>query len=162
MKKLLTSAFISLLLIGSLFAQEKRYIIDLYDTTNGKEVTIKKNPYGNNFQNANPPTFTKYFAGNLPVPGDTIEVHFKFKSAVDIPALTMAVIDNSPLAKYWLAISNQYESVLDIKAGIPFEGVLVYKVNAKAISAITVQMMYNDEINNKITLLKSGARTSVK
>lgn len=162
MKKLLISAFISLLLMGSLFAQGKNYIIDLYDTTNGKEIIIKKNPYGNNFQNVNPPTFTKYFAGNLPVLGDTIEVHFKFKSSVDIPALTMAVIDNSALAKYWLAISNQYESVLDIKAGIPYEGVLVYKVDAKPISAITIQMMYNDDINSKITLLKSGARTSVK
>ncbi len=162
MKKNFAMAIFALLLIGSAFSQGKKYVIDLADTTNGKEVAIGKNPYGDNFQNVNPPTFTKFFAGKLPQPGDIVEVHFKFTSNVDIPALTMAVIDNSAAAKYWLAISNQYETVLDIMAGVPFEGVLEFKVENKPISDITVQMMYNDEIKSKIILQKSGVKTGVK
>ncbi len=162
MKKLFIAALFGALFMGSVFAQGKTFVIDLADTTNGKVVTIGKNPYGPNFQNVNPPTFTKYFSGNLPSPGDVVEVHFKFVSNVDIPGLTMAVIDNSEAAKWWLPISNQYESVNDIMANVPFEGVLQFKVAAKPVSAITVQMMYDDEIKSKLTLQKSGVKTGVK
>ncbi|MBO7123877.1 MAG: hypothetical protein J6V90_11440 [Treponema sp.] len=162
MKKLFLMAFVAVLALASLSAEGKNYVIDLGDTTNGKVVSIGKNQYGPNYQNTNPPTFTKFFSGNMPTPGDTIEVHFKFVSNVDLPSLTMAVIDNSESAKYWLAISNQYESVSDIKANVPFEGVLTYKVVAKPVSAVTVQLMYDDPIRSKITLQKAGFKTGLK
>jgi len=162
MKKSLIIAFISFLLTASAFAEGKRYIIDLADTTNGQLVTIKKNPYSTNFQNVNPPTFTKFFEKRLPRPGDIVEVHYKLKSSADIPALTMAIVDNSPAAKYWLNISNQYESVNDIVAGVSVEGVLKYRVVAQAISEVTVQLMYDDEINSIITIQRAGVRTCIK
>ena len=157
MKKMILAAFVGALLIGSLCAES--FVIDLGDTTNGKVVTIGKNPYGKNYQNTNPPTFTKYFAGNMPKPGDTIEVHFKFTSNKDLPALVMAVIDNSPAAKYWLQISDQYETVNNIKAKEPFKGSLSFKVAAQPIKEITVQLMYDDAIDSKITLTKTAFKT---
>ena len=160
MKKLILAALAGALLMGSLFAET--FVIDLGDTTNGKVVTIGKNPYGKNYQNTNPPTFTKYFAGNLPKPGDTIEVHFKLTSSKDLPALVMAVIDNSPAAKYWLPISDQYEPVRGIKAKEPFEGSLTFKVVAQPKVEVTVQLMYDDRIDSKITLEKAGFKTGKK
>ncbi|MBR5966505.1 MAG: hypothetical protein IK015_10365 [Treponema sp.] len=162
MKKLVLTAFISVLLLGSLFAQGKNYVIDLADTTNGKVVTISKNQYGPNYQNTNPPTFTKFFSGNLPQPGDTIEVHFKLVSNVDLPTLQMMVIDNSEAAKWWTPISNENQAVEDIKANVPFEGVLQFKVATKPVSAVSVQLMYDDPIRSKITLQKTSAKTGVK
>lgn len=160
MKKFILAALAGALLMGSLFADT--YVIDLGDTTNGKVVSIVKNQYAPNYQNTNPPTFTKYFAGKLPQPGDIVEVHYKFTSNVDLPTLTMAVIDNSAAAKYWLEISKQYETVKGIKAGEPFEGSLVFKVVQTPKVEVTVQMIYDDKINSKITLQKAGVKTEKK
>lgn len=162
MKKLVLMSFIAVLSLASLFAEGKNYVIDLADTTNGKVVSIAKNQYGSNYQNTNPPTFTKFFAGNLPGPGDTIEVHFKLVSNVDLPTLQMMVIDNSEAAKWWTPISNENQAVEGIKANVPFEGVLTYKVVAKPVSAVSVQLMYDDPIRSKITLQKAGFKTGLK
>lgn len=162
MKKFALAAFASVLLLGSLFAEGKTYVIDLGDTTNGKVVSIGKNQYGSNYQNTNPPTFTKFFSGNMPTPGDTIEVHFKFVSNVDLPTLQMMIIDNSESAKWWTPISNENQAVEGIKANVPFEGVLTYKVAAKPVSAVSVQLMYDDPIRSKITLQKAGFKTGLK
>ena len=162
MKKLLLTAAIFALTLGSLIAEPKSYVIDLADTTNGKVVSIGKNQYGPNYQNTNPPTFTKYFSGDLPQPGDTIEVHFKLTSNVDLPTLQMMVIDNSEAAKWWTPISDQNLAVTDIKAKTPFEGTLKFNVIAKPVSAVSVQLMYDDKINSKITLEKTGVKTGRK
>lgn len=161
MKKIVLAAVIFALALGAVFA-EKTYIIDLADTTNGKVVSIGKNQYGPNYQNTNPPTFTKYFAGKLPQPGDLVEVHFKFTSNVDLPTLQMMVIDNSEAAKWWTPISTENQAVEDIKANVPFEGVLKFKVVNKPVSAVSVQLMYDDPIRSKITLQKSDAKTGIK
>ena len=63
MKRFILAALVGAMFLGSLCAET--YVIDLADTTNGKTVTIGKNPYGKNYQNTNPPTFTKYFAGSF-------------------------------------------------------------------------------------------------
>lgn len=160
MKRFILAALVGAMFLGSLCAET--YVIDLADTTNGKTVTIGKNPYGKNYQNTNPPTFTKYFAGSLPKPGDTIEVHFKLTSNKDLPALVMAVIDNSPAAKYWLQISNQYEAVKNIKANEMIEGEFLYKVVAEPKKDVTVQLMYDDAIDSKITLTKTAFKTGKK
>ena len=162
MKKIfLVTAFFALF-AGSVFAQGRNFVIDLGDTTNGKTVKIVKNPYGTNYQNENPPTFTSFFTGNLPAIGDTIEVFYKFKSNVDIPALTIDVVDNSQAANWWLAISDRYESIRGIKAGALVEGSIKYKVVAKPVSAVTVQLLYNDRIDSLITLEKAGYKTGRK
>ncbi len=162
MKKIFLAVLLTAFAVVAVSAQSKTYVIDLGDSTSGKTISIVKNPYGPNYQNSNPATFTKYFAGDMPSPGDIIEVHYKFTSNVDLPALTMAVIDNSESAKWWLAISDQYESIENIKAGEVVEGVIVYKVVAKPVAAVTVQMMYDDKIVSKITLQKAGFKTGKK
>ena len=161
MKKLILTAAIFALALAAVFA-EKTYIIDLADTTNGKVVTIGKNQYGPNYQNTNPPIFTSFFKGNFPQPGDKIEVHFKLTSNVDLPTLQMMVIDNSEAAKWWTPISDENQAVTDIKAKTPFEGTLTYTVVNKPVSAVSVQLMYDDKINSKITLEKTGFKTGLK
>lgn len=162
MKKFILSVLITAMTAVAAFAQGKTYVIDLGDSETGKTVSIVKNQYAPNYQNEVPPTFTKFFAGSMPLPGDTIEVHYKFTANVDIPCLIMAVIDNSEAAKYWLEISKQYEPISNIKAGQVVEGVIVYKVVAKPIQAVTVQMLYDSEIVSKITLQKAGVKTGRK
>ena len=162
MKKLFLVAAISALFLGSLFADGKTYLIDLGDTENGKLVKISKNQYGSNYQNENPPIFTKSFGKDLPEPGDTIEVFYKFTSNVDLPYLAMMVIDNSQAAKWWTPIAEEQEQVKEIQAGKVYEGSLKYKVVAKPIAAVSVQMMYDDKINSKITLQKAGVKTGRK
>ena len=54
------------------------------------------------------------------------QVFYKFKSDVDIPALTIVVVDNSQAANWWLAISDRYESIRGIKAGALVEGSIKY------------------------------------
>ncbi len=162
MKKLFLMVAVSALFLGSIFAEGKTYLIDLADTSNGKTVKISKNQYGSNYQNENPPIFTNFFAKDMPNPGDTIEVHYKFTSNVDLPYLAMMVIDNSQAAKWWTPISDQQEQIKDIKAKQVYEGSLKYKVVAKPVAAVSVQLMYDDKINSKITLEKSGVKTGRK
>jgi hypothetical protein len=162
MKKLFLMVAVSALFLGSLFADAKTYVIDLGDTSNGKVVKISKNQYGPNYQNENPPVFTNFFVKDMPNPGDTIEVHYKLTSNVDLPYLAMMVIDNSQAAKWWTPISDQQEKIKDIKAGTKLEGVLTYKVVATPVAAVSVQLMYDDKINSKITLEKAGVKTGRK
>ncbi len=162
MKKIFLAVLLTAFAAVAVSAQSKTYVIDLGDSTSRKTISIVKNQYVPNYQNSIPATFTIYFAGDMPSPGDIIEVHYKFTSNVDLPALTMAVIDNSESAKWWLAISDQYESIENIKAGEVVEGVIVYKVVAKPVAAVTVQMMYDDKIVSKITLQKAGVKTGRK
>lgn len=162
MKKVFLVAAIFAMFVGSVFADGKTYLIDLADTTNGKTVQIVKNQYGSNYQNENPPIFTNFFTKDMPNPGDTIEVHYKLTSNVDLPYLAMMVIDNSQAAKWWTPISDQQEQIKNIKAGTKVEGVLTYKVVAKPVAAVSVQLMYDDKINSNITLEKSGVKTGRK
>lgn len=161
MKKLFLVTLISAVLTAAVFAEPKTYVIDLGDS-NIKTIEVKKNPYGDNYQNVAPAVFTNFFKNSMPVPGDTIEVHYKFTSDVDIPGLTLAVIDNSPKANYWLEISSQYQTISDITAGEVVEGVFVYKVNAKPLVDVTVQFLYNDKIDSKLKLQKAGVKTGKK
>lgn len=162
MKKLFLMVVVSALVLGSVFAEAKSFVIDLGDTSNGKVVKISKNQYGPNYQNENPPIFTSFFTKEMPNPGDTIEVHYKFTSNVDLPYLAMMVIDNSQAAKWWTPISDQQEQIKNIKAGTKVEGVLTYKVVATPVAAVSVQLMYDDKINSKITLEKAGFKTGRK
>ena len=162
MKKIIIAALLTAFAACGVFAQAKTYVIDLGDSVTGKTVSIVKNQYGPNHQNATPPTFTKFFAGDMPKPGDVVEVHYKLTSNKDLPALTFALIDNSESAKWWLEISNQYEVIETIKADQVVEGVIVFKVVASPIAAVTVQMMYDDKIVSKITLQKAGVKTGKK
>lgn len=161
MKKLFLITLISALLTAAVFAEPKTLVIDLGDS-NVKTIEIKKNPYGENYQNVAPAVFTGFFKKDMPAPGDTVEVHYKFTSDVDIPGLTVALIDNSEKAKYWLEISKDYMTLSDIKAGVVNEGVLVYKVVAKPLAEVTVQFLYNDKIDSKLKLQKAGVKTGKK
>lgn len=162
MKKFLMTALVALAVVTSAFAQAKTYVIDLADTTNGLTVIIGKNPYGPNYQNSNPPTFNKYFSKDWPQPGDIVEVHYKFTSNTDIPGLKLMLIDPTEAAKYWTQLSNQQEVIEDIKAGQTYEGVLVFKVTTAPIAGLSVQLMYDDTINSKIKLEKTGVKTGRK
>ena len=161
MKKLFLVTLISALLTAAVFAEPKTYVIDLGDS-DIKTIEVTKNPYGTNYQNVAPAVFTKYFKNSMPVSGDTIEVHYKLTSDVDLPALTLAVIDNSQKANYWLEISSQYQTITGIKAGEVAQGVFVYKVKAKPIVDVTVQFLYDDKIDSKLSLQKVGVKTGKK
>ncbi|MBP5402717.1 MAG: hypothetical protein J6Y36_06120 [Treponema sp.] len=162
MKKFAIAALLTAFAAVAVFAQSKTYVIDLGDSTTGKTVSIVKNQYGPNHQNAVPPTFTKFFEADMPKPGDIVEVHYKLTSNKDLPALTFALIDNSESAKWWLEISNQYETIDPIKADQVVEGVIKFKVIATPVAAVTVQLMYDDKIVSKITLQKAGVKTGKK
>lgn len=162
MKKFLMTALVALAVVTSAFAQAKTYVIDLADTTNGTTVSISKNPYGPNYQNSNPPTFNKYFSKDWPQPGDIVEVHYKFTSNVDIPGLAFMLIDPTEAAKWWTQLSDQTEVVENIKAGQVVEGVMVFKVTTAPIAGLSVQLMYDDKINSKIKLEKTGVKTGRK
>lgn len=162
MKKFLMTALVALAVVTSAFAQAKTYVIDLADTTNGPTVMIGKNPYGPNYQNSNPPTFNKYFSKDWPQPGDIVEVHYKFTSNVDIPGLAFMLIDPTEAAKWWTQLSDQTEVVENIKAGQVVEGVMVFKVSTKPVAGLSVQLMYDDKINSKIKLEKTGVKTGRK
>lgn len=161
MKKLFLITLLSTLLTAAVFAAPKTLVIDLGDS-NIKTIEITKNPYGVNYQNVAPAVFTNYFKNSLPVPGDTVEVHYKFTSDVDIPGLTVALVDNSEKANYWLEISKEYKTLSNIKAEVVNEGVLVYKVVAKPLVDVTVQFLYDDKIESKLTLQKAGVKTGKK
>ena len=161
MKKLFLVTLIAALFKAAAFAAPKTLVIDLGDS-NIKTIEIVKNPYGSNYQNKAPAVFTKFFKDNMPAPGDTVEVHYKFTSDVDIPGLTVAVIDNSEKANYWLEISNQYQTISGIKAGEVVQGVFVYEVKAKPVVDVTVQFLYDDKIDSKLTLQKAGVKTGKK
>ncbi len=120
---------LSTLLTAAVLKAPKTLVIDLGDS-NIKTIEIVKNPYGSNYQNKAPAVFTKFYKDNMPAPGDTVEVHYKFTSDVDIPGLTVAVIDNSEKAK----------PVVDV----------------------TVQFLYDDKIDSKLTLQKAGVKTGKK
>lgn len=160
MKKIFMVALAALTLCGSIFA--KTFVIDLGDSKNGSTISIVKNPYAPNYQCELPADFTAFFAGNMPQPGDKIEVHYNFTSNVDIEWLNIVVIDNSEAAKYWLEISD-YKGISNIKAGAPNVGVIEYKVVKKPIKNLTVMFSYDKALNAKLTLAKAGAKTgSVK
>lgn len=162
MKKFLMTALIAIAVAGAAFAQAKTYVIDLGASQSGTSVRIEKNQYGPNYQNTNPPKFSKYFTGDFPEPGDIVEVHYKITANKDLPALTMALIDNSPSEKYWGEISKQYETIKDLKKDVPVEGVIVFKVVHKPTVEVTVQLMYDDPIVSTLKLEKTGVKTGRK
>lgn len=156
------TALVALAVATTAFAQAKTYVIDLGDTTNGTTVSIGKNPYGTNYQNVNPPMFTKFFKGDLPQVGDIVEVHYKFSSNVDIPYLQIGLIDPSEAAKWWTELGDDYAKIENIPANTEMEGVIVFKIVKKPVQAISVQFMYDDKINSKLTIKKAGFKTGRK
>ena len=56
MKKLFLVTLISAVLTAAVFAEPKTYVIDLGDS-NIKTIEVKKNPYGDNYQNVAPAVF---------------------------------------------------------------------------------------------------------
>ncbi len=161
MKKLSVLIVAMMMLVGSLFAESKTYTIDLGDSSL-KTIEIAKNPYGTNYQCKAPAVFTKFFKGDMPAPGDKIEVHYNLKSDKDLSSLILAIVDNSEKANYWLPLANQYEPINNLTAGTFVEGVIVFNVETAPVKDITVQFMYDETINSKITLQKAGVKTGRK
>lgn len=148
MKKLLSFAILSIALVGAVFAQHPRtYVLELSDAA--KSIELPKNQYADNYQSNPNVDCTEYWKGDLPKAGDTIEVHYKFTSDIDIPALSANIVDTSPKANYWTTLTGKDNHELplfqkDVKAGQTYEGVWSVTLAKDTLAKITVVLMYDD------------------
>lgn len=156
MKKFLMMALVALTVCGASFA--KTFVIDIADSTNGKAVTVTKDPYATDYKATPVVDVTSYFS-TKPQKGDTIEVYYNITSDTDIKWLTMIVIDTSEKAKWWGEITNDYNQGISLKKGQAAQGVLKFKVNKAPVEKICVILMTNEPGDKKLTLAKSGVRT---
>lgn len=161
MKKFLIAAVIALSFIGAAFAKTT-YQIDLADSNNGTVVKITKDPYASDYKSIPPVDVTSYFQGNMPQPGDEIEVYYNFTCDNDIDWMTVCIIDDSEAAKWWTEISNQYLGIQGIKKGQPVKGMLSFKVSKKPVQNITVKLIYSNTVDSTVVLSRSGVKTGKK
>ncbi len=177
MKKIIVSAVAALAFVGSVFAAHPMtYVLDLAENENGKNIECPKNNYAENYQSNPLPSFKTQLKGDLPKAGDTIELHYKLTSNVDLPVISINVIDASAKANYWTVITGENTEDLpplltDVKAGETYEGVWSYVLKKDALGDVSVCLMYDDPaligkgygkagVPSKITLETTGVTTT--
>lgn len=151
MKKLVLVMLAALAMAGSLFAET--FTVNMYDTSNTKNVQITKNPYDDNFHadEANVINFTNKLKKTMPKPGDTVVVNYKFEADRDCEIMVLQLIDNSPEASYWLELgSSEWQVIENIKKGEIIEGSLTFEITTAAKKAIALETQVKD--NKKLTL----------
>lgn len=162
MKKIIAGAIAAFTLLSATFAAHPMtYVIDLGENENGKVVACPKNQYADNYQSNPNPSFTKQLKPDLPKAGDTIEVHYKFTSDVDLSVLTINITDTSAQAGYWLNITGKDTTDLpplakDIKAGQTVEGVWSVVLEKDCLAKIELPLMYDDPDIVKMGYAKNG------
>lgn len=162
MKKIIVGAIAAFtLLSATVAAHPMTYVIDLAENENGKTVAIPKNQWADNYQSTPNLSFTKQLKPDLPKAGDTIEVHYKFTSDVDLSVLTINVTDTSAQANYWLNLTGKDTQDLpplakDIKAGQTVEGVWSVVLEKDCLAKIECPLMYDDPNLVKMGYAKNG------
>ena len=146
----------------------RTYILDLADST--AETTSKFAPNNGIFQNASHElVYTEYFKYDAPQAGDTIEVHYKGISDIDLNGLEFYFMDASATANYWLGLMQQddvdnHPIALNVKAGEEFEGVISYVLekNASKRPAFEVVMFYDNKYYKNAGLSKIGKAATIQ
>ena len=142
MKKLLLTIFALAMVTTTLSAKSKKketkaapsgpmtYVLDFADSKAGKKTTFESNNGYYQSTKKDSPDFSEYIIGRLPKKGDTVELHFKGVSDIDLPGIMGCVMDDSPKANYWLNVISQKDCDTPIfgpiKAGEVFEGTYTY------------------------------------
>lgn len=143
MKKLIAATTMLVALAASVFAvaHPRTYVVDLAD--GGTTCDITYNSYGPNYQAT--PDFTKFIKADKPMKGDTVEVHMKFKSSIDLSVLKVGVVDPSAAAGYWTLLNPDYQIAgTDIKAGQTYEFTGKYPVTTDCKGAMKICLQYDN------------------
>lgn len=157
MKKVLILAFAALIFSTNTFA--KIFTIDIADSINGKNLTIRKDVYADDYKAYPSIDVTPFFA-EKPQPGDYIEVFYNFTSDSSIDYLGMIVIDTSLEANYWTEITKDYtKGIPAITAWRQTKGSITFAVTAAPIKNIAVVLYTTEPGIKKLTLYPAGAKT---
>lgn len=162
MKKLIAAVVAAIALVSGAFAQ-RTIVLDMAESATTAKVEIKKNPYGNDYQNteATRPTFTQQLKGGMPEVGDKVQVNYKFTSNANLERLQFALIDTSAAANYWLPLfEGDWPGVDNVEAGKVYSGVIEFDVTAEPKGAVAVVLSYNQSVNSVISFEKTGVATT--
>ncbi|MBR1638182.1 MAG: hypothetical protein IJ688_02220 [Treponema sp.] len=162
MKKIVTAICMLALVAGSLSAKPKdkkkdakkdapsgpmTYVLDFADSNAGKKTTFEKNNDYYQSTKKDSPDFSGYIIGRLPKKGDTVELHFKGVSDIDLPGIMGCVMDDSPKANYWLNVISQKDCDTPIygpiKAGEVFEGTYTFTLTTNVRKNLRFMMFYD-------------------
>lgn len=90
---------------------------------------------------------SKYNADDLPKAGDTLKITWKAASDVDISAIHMRIIDNSPAANWWTELDANGGGgavfIENVVAGEPFEGEMEMTFERDAIGGVALCIWYD-------------------
>lgn len=149
-------------------AHPRTYILDLADSTESTKTTFNANN-GIYQLPSHELVYTKYFKYDFPQAGDTIEVHYKGVSDIDLNGLEFYFMDASAAANYWLGLMDQNDIdnnpiALNVKAGEEFEGVISYtlKTNPSKRPALEVVMFYDNKYYKTAGLEKIGKAATIQ
>lgn len=158
MKKLLMATTMLAALAVSAFAvaHPRTYVIEMADA--GTTVDVAYNSYGPNYQAT--PDFTKFLKADKPQKGDTLEVHFKFKSNIDLPVLFAGAVDTSPQANYWTQLTGADYFLVgeDIKAGTIVDKVIKMPVEVGAKGKVTICLQYDNKDDTEHKKVNKAAK----
>lgn len=142
----------------------RTYVVDLADSTEGKNVELAYNQYGPNYQSTPNLDFTKFIKTNKPQAGDTIIVNYKFTVDKDLPVILIGLVDGSAKANYWLNLLDPSTVVLaeDIKAGEVVEGSFECVLAQSVLGAFQAYIQYDsdDSVKMGYPLVGSSAKLS--
>ena len=161
MKKLLLTIFALAMVTTTLSAKSKKketkaapsgpmtYVLDFADSKTGKKTTFESNNGYYQSTKKDSPDFSEYIIGRLPKKGDTVELHFKGVSDIDLPGIMGCVMDDSPKANYWLNVISQKDCDTPIfgpiKAGEVFEGTYTFTLTTNVRKNLRFMMFYNHD-----------------
>ncbi|MCR4578770.1 MAG: hypothetical protein K5681_00330 [Treponema sp.] len=160
MKKIVTAVCMLALVVSAMSAKPKKkdkakeapsgpmtYVLDLGESKAGKKTTFEKNNDYYQSTKKDSPDFSEYIVGRLPKKGDTVELHFKGVSDIDLPGLMVCVMDDSPKANYWLNVISQKDCDTPIfgpiKAGEVFEGTYTFNLITNVRKNLRVMFFFN-------------------
>ncbi|MCR4733943.1 MAG: hypothetical protein K5829_02925 [Treponema sp.] len=146
----------------------RTYILDLADSTESKTSTFFSNN-GIRQSNSHELVYTEFFKYDVPKAGDTIEVHYKGVSNIDLDGVEIYLMDASAAANYWLGLMSQEDIdnrpiAINAKAGVEFEGVESYVLAKDATKrcAFEVVFFYDNVWYKKQGLSKIGKDAKIE
>lgn len=146
----------------------RTYVLDLADSTGEKTTQFAANN-GIYQSPSHSLVYTQYFKYDWPQAGDTIEVHYKGVSNIDLNGVEFYFMDASATANYWLGLMNQDDIdnrpiALNVKAGEEFEGTISYVLEKSPSKrpAIEVVMFYDNQYYKKAGLEKVGKAAKIE
>lgn len=124
----------------------RTYILDIADSTEEK-VTVFSANNGIRQSPSHSLVYTEYFKYDFPQAGDTIEVHYKGVSDIDLDGIEIYIMDASAAANYWLGLMDQADIdgrpiAINAKAGEVFEGVESYVLKKSPTKRAAIEIVF--------------------